>query len=174
MPFCYAWIKTNLGPEILEKEDGAAAFYCAAVAHRLRRRSIATKMRHRTAEDIVFLSRCTGCLKVSKLRRMKFDCWIRLHSLGGMSSEKSFHYRMSNPLMAPLLTRKPFITKKQLSFHLHQSWIKCLSAGSGCGQCNRWATIGQVFWQFCPCKIWNTWRRRHTQGVCILGQQGNI
>lgn len=48
--------------------------------------------------------------------------------------------------MVPLLTLKPFITKKQLHFHLHQSWIKCPSAVSGCLQCNRWATISQDFW----------------------------
>lgn len=89
-----------------------------------------------------------------------------------MPSEKSFHYRTPNPLMAPLLTLKPFITKKQLHFHLHQSWIKCLSAVSGRLQCNRSATIGQDFWLIFETIL--SVQRMKCYRECMQGHQGNI
>lgn len=91
-----------------------------------------------------------------------------------MSSEKSFHYRTPNPLMAPLLTLKPFITKKQLHFHLYQSWIKCPSAVSGCLQCNRWATIGQHFWLIFE-TILSVQHMKYLKRYreCMQGHQGN-
>lgn len=67
-------------------------------------------------------------LKVATLRWMKLHYWgNRLRSLRFVCV---FHCRTPNPFMAPLLTLKPFLTKKQLFFHLHQSWIKCLSGVS--------------------------------------------
>lgn len=56
-----------------------------------------------------------------------------------------FRYRTPNPFMAPLLTLKPFLTKKQLFFHLHQSWIKCLSGVSLWS--TQWALSNS--WLFC-------------------------
>lgn len=77
--------------------------------------------------------------------------------------------------MAPLLTLKPFITKKQLHFHLHQSWIKCLSAVSGRLQCNRWATIGQDFWLIFE-TILSVQHVKYLKcyGERMQGHQGNI
>lgn len=68
--------------------------------------------------------------KVATLRRMKLHYWgNRLRSLRFVCV-CVFHYRTPNPFMAPLVTLKPFLTKKQLFFHLHQSWITCLSGVS--------------------------------------------